>query len=1310
LVIGVAACGGDSGSVAVDAAGLEADEPAAPNPAPPLAQAAFERGVVATSLDDDGRPRLLRAARPLPAAANADAATAARDFVRELTPVWGTRTPAELGAATVHTLENGASIVTMPQQVGGIDVWGGRIGVLLAADQSLLAVGGTMVPRTDLPRDAFVLADADALDVAIADRFAADAAIGDSQTKRALLPVRGQLQPVWVVEVYGAPAASTDTRLWRVFVDAATGDVVRRDDLTVDVAFNYRVFADNDAAGRPFDGPQTSFEPHPTGTPDGTQPTFVAPNLVSMEGFNTNPSGVADPWLASAATNSNGNNVDAYADRAAPDGLSGSDFRATTTGTRTFDRTYDTAQGPIVSQGQGMAAVTHLFYVINWLHDWWYDSGFDEAAGNAQANNFGRGGSGGDPIKGEAQDDANGGSRNNANMATPGDGMSPTMQMYLWTGSSVHTLTVNPGNLSFGNSGADFGPQTFDLTDDVVRASDTAHEACSAITGASGHIVLVNRGTCTFVQKAQNVAQAGGVGMIVANTGAGTINMGGTGNITIPSLMISQADGNTVVGLIAAGTTTAHMFRGSAGVERDGDIDTAVVAHEWGHYLHHRLSSCGGGQQCNAMSEGWGDFNAMLTMMRPTDDQHGTYALGVYSSVAFGDAYFGIRRAPYSSNFAKNGFTFNDISANETLPTGFPIAFSGSNEEVHNAGEIWCVLMWQAYVALVDARGYAAARRSISDYVVTSLQLSPADPTFTEARDALLAAANAVSPADAITLAQAFAVRGAGSCAVSPPSNSTTLNGVVEDFSLRGTLGIGAVTILDNVVSCDTDGVLDGGETGTLRVPVVNGGMGTLSTTTVTVSTTTPGVTILAPSHTAAPVAPLSTGIETFTIRMSPTITAQTSIAITVQLADANACVTSASSTQSVKGEYDVLASSSANDDVEAEATVWTRTGTSGVWNRELLGTSMGWHGLDLGSVTDGQLVSPPLVVGNGNFVVGYQHRFDFEYGTGTYYDGGVLEISGNGGTSWFDASTFGVTPGYTGTLANGGGNPLGGRQAYGRRNAAYPNRNTVSLNFGTQFAGQTVLLRFRVGTDAGAGAGGWEIDNFTFAGITNTPFPTVVNEGATCQAAPIANAGTDQAVFTSAAVGLSGTASDPNGDPITFGWSQTGGTAVTLSGAGTLTPSFTAPAAPTTLTFRLSVTDPFATSTDDVQVVVGTTPPPPDAMPPPPDASTPPPDANTPPPDANPPPPDANPIAIDAAVPTDAAVVFDAGTTTTFDAATTQPPPDANGTGGQPTGGCCSSGGDDAPGAMLLGLATLLAIRSAGRRRGWAWRAVRWR
>ncbi|MCO4321140.1 S8 family serine peptidase [Aliidiomarina quisquiliarum] len=55
-------------------------------------------------------------------------------------------------------------------------------------------------------------------------------------------------------------------------------------------------------------------------------------------------------------------------------------------------------------------------------------------------------------------------------------------------------------------------------------------------------IVLVDRGECTFVEKATNAQNAGAVGLIVANNEPGTINMALDG-VTLPSVAISQTDG-----------------------------------------------------------------------------------------------------------------------------------------------------------------------------------------------------------------------------------------------------------------------------------------------------------------------------------------------------------------------------------------------------------------------------------------------------------------------------------------------------------------------------------------------------------------------------------------------------------------------------------------------------------------------------------------------------------------------------------------------------------------------------------------------
>ena len=71
--------------------------------------------------------------------------------------------------------------------------------------------------------------------------------------------------------------------------------------------------------------------------------------------------------------------------------------------------------------GSADSVETALFFASNFAHDFYYDLGFDEAAGNFQMDNFGRGGTGGDAVQTLARADG----RNNATFEPAPGGPAP---------------------------------------------------------------------------------------------------------------------------------------------------------------------------------------------------------------------------------------------------------------------------------------------------------------------------------------------------------------------------------------------------------------------------------------------------------------------------------------------------------------------------------------------------------------------------------------------------------------------------------------------------------------------------------------------------------------------------------------------------------------------------------------------------------------------------------------------------------------------------------------------------------------------
>lgn len=132
---------------------------------------------------------------------------------------------------------------------------------------------------------------------------------------------------------------------------------------------------------------------------------------------------------------------------------------------------------------------------------------------------------------------------------------------------------------------------------------------------------------------------------------------------------------------------------------------------------------------------------------------------------------------------------------------------------------------------------------------------------------------------------------------------------------------------------------------------------------------------------------------------------------------------------------------------------------------------------------------------------------------------------------------------------------------------------------------GTTLVFELRVDDGFPADA---PPDGYTFEDAVAQVTVTITNQNGT----PCANAGPDQCVKECKTVKLDGSKSkDPDNDPLTFSWTQVSGPAVTLSGANTAKPTFTAPqvnGSGATLKFKLTVNDGYGgVHSDTVQVQV---------------------------------------------------------------------------------------------------------------------------
>ncbi|HSO36618.1 MAG TPA: M36 family metallopeptidase, partial [Labilithrix sp.] len=1137
------------------------------------------------------------------------------------------RALASVASLTVDASSVGPVIARFRQRdpARGIEVFRGGLAIAMTRSFDPVSASGLLAPSLAGAERPFVRSAADAVNDAYAalDRgelaftsagppdgdyqhFTGAGLAAPARVKKVLFPQGAGVVPAYYVELQIArgPALS-------FVVSAGDGHVLLTNDLVRHDAFGYRVYADP-ATRIPLDGPQgNAAAPHPTGQPSGFKPKLGGMSLVTLQNY---PFSKNDPWLAADATTTLGNNVRAYADRNAPDGLGGDDYLAVS-GPKLFDYAYDTTQSPGTTATNVGGSVAHLFYVTNFLHDWYYDLGYDEASGNHQNDNFGRGGLGRDPLKAEAQDYDG---RNNANATVPADGSSPRLQMYVFSGPSVSSITVEAPAAIAGIKAteiAGFGTDAFDLSGPVALATDDQgvdpFDGCEAIsTNLTGKIALVHRGLCSFIQKVQNAQAAGAIGCIVTNV-AGSADpntppfMGGTtAAVTIPVLSLALADGKALEASLAGGATV-HLHRELA-TDLDGSLDTTVVAHEWGHVISGRLVGDGAGlttNQAGGLGEGWGDFSGLLLMVREDDVRSatgagwkGAYPNGGYATSGGGaDFYYGIRRVPYSTDLTKDPLTFQHIQNGSPLPPDVPVAFGedGSfNAEVHNTGEVWATMLWECYAALLrDSRySFTEAQTRMRRYYVASLKLTPPDPTLLEARDAVLAAALASDEGDYRLFWGAFARRGAGVGAEGPPKSSTTNQGVVESYSVDNDVQISAGTLTDDVITCDHDGLLDDGEIGTFSFAVRNAGPGVLLAPTATLSSPLPGVGF--PDGGTVKLEALKPFGKAASVKIHVQlqgVAARATLPLVVNVTDPSFAAGHVAQIElSARAHVDEAPDSSAIDLVDTKSTSWVvaadDTSEEPIkWSRVSSSGAGYWTVPDPFQVADHYLTSPPFTIEGTTFELSFKHRWSFRRSARRMVDvdGGVVEVSVDGGKTWRDVAELG-TADYNTTIDTGGrgDNPLKGRRAYGNRSEGYPEAWVTSrLKLDVKKPPASVRVRFHVGAGTGfSGAPGWDVADIALGGITSTPFWSFIDHADACDPnAPVANAGPPMTVRSGLPFTIIGSGTHPADLPLAFAWSQLAGpAALRFAADGSPRADFLAPdvAKPTPLTFELRVND----------------------------------------------------------------------------------------------------------------------------------------
>ena len=487
-----------------------------------------------------------------------------------------------------------------------------------------------------------------------------------------------------------------------------------------------------------------------------------------------------------------------------------------------------------------------------------------------------------------------------------------------------------------------------------------------------------------------------------------------------------------------------QMFLWSGTPQKDGDVDNGIITHEFAHGISNRLT--GGPAQAGClynaeqMGEGWSDYYALMyTQNWATSDTStgrlSPRSMGVYAAGG------NIRTKRYCTNWTINNLAYS----NSATQMG----------ESHNRGEVWCAALWDMTWNIIkqvnsinpniyDANGGGGNTIALK-LVTQGMKLQPCSPGFIDGRDAILQADQLLyNGAYSCAIREAFRRRGMGAFASQGSSESVTDQ--VPDFSA----GSATVSLTQSVTQVPE------GQNITYYNKVTTGSCAGVTNFLLTDTLPTNVTYVSGGTYNAAK------RVVSFPVTLAAGQT---------QVYSFTVLVNTGSYFPTVNLFEDSVSTSTVAPRWTATNTV---TGVAANWivsSARSYSPNRSYYAQNLDVASDERLtLITPISLGATPPNLTFRHW----YNTESTYDGGILDISSDGGTTWTtNISSLMLTGGYNSTMD--ASTTLSGKPAWSGSSNNKFIKTKVNL---ASYANKNILLRFRFVTDVGTNAEGWYVDD----------------------------------------------------------------------------------------------------------------------------------------------------------------------------------------------------------------------------------------